>query len=164
MARIMQDGTAEDLIRSFTQIACAENHAKTILEKYEAQLENGLIDGNDPEAVNAQLEKINDIMLEINAMADLRRGVMHHLMTMYNGDVDYWCMVKHLAVGAYCAFEAYQASDDDAELYGLYLEANKRFIKAMSHFLGVEITECAACFADALKTKGDDNDTLPSGM
>lgn len=149
--RIMQDGTAEDLIRSITQTACAENHAKTILEKYEAQLENGLIDGNDPEAVNAQLEKINDIMLEINAMADLRRDMMHHLMTMYNGDVDYWCMVKHLAVGAYCAFEAYQASDDDAGLYGMYLEANKRFIKAMSHFLGVEITECAACFADALK-------------
>lgn len=160
---IMQDGTAEDMIRSFTQIACAENHAKTILEKYEAQLENGFIDATDSEAVNAQIEKINDIVIEIQSMADLRRNMMRHLMYMYNGDVDYWCMVKHLAVAAYCAFEAYQASDDDAELYGLYLDANKRFIKAMSHFLGVEITECAACFADALKTKGEPNDTISSG-
>ena len=151
MATIIQDGVAEDLIRSFTQIACAENHAKTLLEKFNGQLENGSIDAMDQEAVNAQLEKISDIESEINSLAELRRSIMHHLMVMYNGDTDYWCMVKHLAVGAYCAFEAYQASDNDTELYGLYLDANKRFIKAMTHFLGVEITECAACFADILK-------------
>lgn len=151
MRNIQSDGTAEDLIRSFVQIGCAENHAKTILEKYEGQLENGFIDATDPEAVKAQLDKISDITEEINQLAELRRSLMLRLLNMYQGDKDYWCMVKHLGVGAYCAFEAYQASEDDPDLYTIFLEANKRFTKAMTHFLGVEITECAACFADILR-------------
>lgn len=151
MRTIVQDGTAEDLIRAIVQTACAENHAKTILEKKEGQLENGFIDPEDTEKVTKQLEEIADLTDEINALAELRRRTMLHLMEMYDGDKDYWCMVKHLAVASYCAFEAYQASENDTELYDIYMEANKRFTKAMTHFLGVEITECSACFLEILK-------------
>lgn len=154
---IVQDGTAEDLIRAFVQVGCAENHAKTLMEKYNAQLENGLIDLDDSAAVLAQTDKITDITDELNNLAELRRSLMLRLFNMYDGDKDYWCMCKHTAVAAYCAFEAYQASDDDTELYALALEANKRFINAMTHFLGVEITECSACFLDQLKAERKDN-------
>lgn len=148
---IQSDGIAEDLIRSIVQTACAEVHSKTLLEKFEAQLSDGIIDLNDDEAVQKQINLIEDVQFEINALAELRRSIMLKLFNMYHGDKNYWCLIKHLGVAAYTAFEAYQASDDDAELLNLAIEANKRFVKALTHFLGVEITDCAACFADMLK-------------
>ena len=150
---IQNDGTAEDMIRSFVQIGCAEGHAKTLLEKFTAELENGIIDITDEEVVKKQTEKIEEITEEIDALAELRRSIMLKLFDMYDGDKNYWCMVKHLGVGAYTLFEAYQASDDDTELLTQALEANKSFIKAMSRFLGTEITECASCFSDLLKAR-----------
>lgn len=149
MRNIQSDGVAEDLIRAFVQVGCAEVHAKTLLEKYNAELENGLIDIEKD--LDSHTEKLNDIIEELTSLAELRRALMKRLFDMYDGDKDYWCLVKHLGIGAYTLFEAYQASDDDVELYTLALDANKRFIKALTHFLRQEITECAACFADALK-------------
>ena len=153
MRNIQSDGIAEDLIRSFVQAGCAEIHAKTLVEKYNAQLENGLIDLSDTRAVMEQTEKITAITDELNNLAELRRSLMLRLFSMYDGDKEYWCLVKHLGIGAYTLFEAYQASEDDPELYTLALEANKRFIYALTHFLGVEVTECASCFADILKSE-----------
>lgn len=154
---IQSDGTAEDIIRAFVQAGCAEVHAKTLVEKYNAQLENGLIDLNDSGAVLRQTDKITAITEELNNLAELRRSLMLRLFDMYDGDKDYWCMTKHLGIGAYTLFEAYQASEDDSELYTLALEANKRFVWSLSHFLGTEITDCAACFADLMKSKGKEN-------
>lgn len=151
MGNIQSDGTAEDLIRSFVQVGCAELHAKTLLEKANAELENSLIDIYDNEAVKKQTEKITYLTDEIESLAELRRSLMLRLFNMYDGDKSWWCMVKHLGIGAYTLFEAYQASDRDSELLELALSANRRFISAMTQFLGLEITECAACFADALK-------------
>lgn len=150
---VVQDGASEDLIRSFVQIGCAELHAKTILEKAEAEMEEGIIDLEDSEAVERQMKKISDIEEEMNDLANLRRRTMLRLFDMYDGDKDYWCMVKHVGTGAYTLFEAYEASGDPT-LYDLALEANKAFIRALTHFLGVEITDCAACFSDILKAKG----------
>lgn len=152
MANIQSDGIAEDLIRSIVQTACAEVHAKTLLEKFEAQLSNGIIDVQNEEVVAHQLGLIEDTQYEINALAELRRSIMLKLFEMYNGDKNYWCLIKHLAVASMTAFEAWQASDDDAELLNIAIESNRRFVKALSHFLGTEIVDCAACFADALKT------------
>lgn len=151
------DGIAEDMIRAFVQTGCAEIHAKTLLEKYQAQLENGLIDVTDPEVVQAQIEKIDDTVQEITSLAQLRRGIMLRLFELFDGDKDYWCEVKHLGIGAYTLFEAYQASDDDPTLLNLANEANKRFIKALTRFLGVPITECASCFSDILKAQKKEN-------
>lgn len=147
------DGIAEDMIRSFVQTGCAEIHAKTLLEKYQAQLENGLIDVTNPDTVQAQLEKIDDTVQEIAALAQLRRGIMLRLFEMYDGDKDYWCLCKHAGISAYTLFEAYQASDDDPSLLNLATEANKRFIKALTRFLGITPTECASCFSDILKAQ-----------
>lgn len=152
MARnIQSDGIAEDLIRSIVQTACAEVHSKTLLEKFEAELSDGIVDPEDAEAVQKHIELIEDVQYEINALAELRRSIMLKLFNMYDGDKDYWCLIKHLGVAAYTAFEAYQASDDDAYLLNIAMEANRRFTKALSHFLGVGITDCAACFADMVK-------------
>lgn len=151
------DGIAEDMIRSFVQAGCAEIHAKTLLEKYQAQLENGIIDVTNEKVVQEQIEKIDDTVQEIAALAQLRRGIMLKLFNMYQGDKDYWCMTKHLSISAMCAFEAYQASDDDPDLLNLATEANKRFIKALTHFLGIPITECSSCFSDLLKAQKEIN-------
>lgn len=145
------DSQAEDLIRAFVQVGCSESHLKTLLEKAVSELENGLIEVENPEVLKAHTEKIDEITEEITLTADLRRRMMLKLFNMYDGDKSYWCMVKHLGVGAYTAWEVYQASDDDPELLQMALDANKRFIKAMSRFLGTEIVECAACFGDMLR-------------
>lgn len=145
------DGIAEDMIRAFVQVGCAESHAKTIMEKTSAELDNGLVDVEDADAVQRTVDKLTEITEEIGLLANLRRDIMLQLFEMYDGDKDYWCMVKHLGVGAYTIFEAYQASDDDPELLLMSMEANRRFIKALSRFLGTEITDCAACFHDMLK-------------
>ena len=143
---VVSDGIAEDLIRSFVQVGCAEVHMKTLIEKTNSELENGIA-----EDFQAQSEKLNELVEEANNLAELRRSIMLRLFNMYDGDKDYWCVVKHLGIGAFTLFEAYEASEDDPALLELALEANKRFIKAMCRFLGTEIVDCAACFADILK-------------
>lgn len=146
------DGIAEDLIRAFVQIGCAENHAKTLLEKAQSELEEGIIDVEDRDVALTQVDKINQLTEETNRLADLRRKMMLKLKELYpDGDPSFWCMVKHLGVGAYTAWEVYQASDDDPDFFNLAFEANKAFIRALSSFIGVEVVECAACFSDILK-------------
>lgn len=150
------DGIAEDIIRSFVQIGCAEIHAKTLREKYVAQLENGIVDVEDAEAVGAMVAKVEEIETEINELAQTRRRSMLCLYSMYeneNSNKDFWCQVKHLGIASMTLFEAYQASEKDLELLDLSYEVNKQFIKALTQFLGVEIMDCASCFQDFLKGK-----------
>lgn len=155
--RMSESGIAEDLIRSYVQFGCAEIHAKTLYEKATAELENGLIDVTDSDVLARQLEKVEQFREDINTYAELRRGIMRHLFEMFDGDRQMWCQAKHLGIGAMTLFEAYQASDDDPELLSMCIEANKAFVNAMSRFLGVEITSCSACFADAIRDeKGDE--------
>lgn len=150
MANIQSDGAAEDIIRSFVQLCCAEGHAKTILEKTEAELENGIVDVENEEECQKAVEKINSMTEELHAISEARRATMLRLFNMYHGDKDYWCMVKHLGNAAYTLFEAYQATEDP-ETYDLALEANKCFVRALTHFLGVELTDCISCLSDMLK-------------
>lgn len=151
MATIVQDGATEDLIRAFQQMACAEGHYKTLIEKYQSELENGLIDVEDENVRNAHLDKLNGAIEELGMLAELRRSTMWQVMDAYEGDKNYWCLVKHLSMAEYTMFEAYQASDNDAALLNLYLAANARFVNAVTRWLGTEITSCASCLGDILK-------------
>lgn len=147
------DGIAEDIIRSFVQVASAEMHAKTLLEKRMSEIENGLVAIDNPEVLSDHFEKIDDIKNEIIELANLRRQDMLFLYELYgsNGDKEKWCSVKHLGIAMMTAFEAWQASDNDEILLNAAIRKNAIFIKATSQFLGIEVTECAACFADFLK-------------
>lgn len=147
------DGLAEDLIRSLVQIASAEMHAKTLLEKRVSELENGLLDVEQDEVLTMQLDRIAELKEEIEELAELRRGDMLYLFELYGskGDKEQWCLVKHLGIAMMTAFESWQASDREEALLSAYLKKNQLFIRSVSRFLGVEITECAACFADSLK-------------
>lgn len=128
------------------------SHAKTLYEKTIAELNNGLVDVEDAEVVQKHLDKAQMFKEDINDYAELRRGIMRKLLEMFpNGDKSMWCQAKHLGIGMMTLFESYQASEDDAELLHMAYVANEAFTKAMSRFLGVEITSCASCFADALK-------------
>ena len=152
-------GIAEDMIRSYIQFGCAEIHAKSLYEKTIAELNNGLIDVTDAEVRNKHLERAEMFKDDINAYASMRRDIMRKLLDMFpNGDKAMWCQAKHLGIGMMTLFEAYQGSDDDVELLHMAYEANEAFTNAMSRFLGVEITSCAACFSDMLR--GDDDATL----
>jgi len=145
------DGYAEDLIRSFVQIATLEMHAKTLLEKRESEFTNGLTDYN----IDEHMKIIERMKEEVNTFTDIRRGDMLFLYQMFEskGDKEQWCMVKHLAIASMTAFEAWQGSDAKYEstLFQMYIEKNKLFVNAMTKFLGVEITECASCFSDILR-------------
>lgn len=149
--KFSETGMAEDMIRSFVQFGAAEIHAMNLYYKSTAELENGLVDVEDSEVLQKQLEKCEQYQMDIETYANLRRSVMRNLFEMFDGDKDTWCLVKHLGIGAMTIFEAYEASDNSVELLNLAYEANKAFVNAMSRFLGVEITDCAACFADAMK-------------
>lgn len=145
------DGMAEDIIRSIVQMGCAEVHAKTLYEKAVAELENGLIDIGNDDVVQTQLKKIEAIKEEISSYASIRRKAMLYLFGMYKGDKNYWCEIKHLGIAAYTLFEAWEASDNDDDLLDIAMEAQKAFTRALCAFLGKEITDCAACFADMIK-------------
>lgn len=181
MATIINDGLVEDLIRTFQQLACTEGHLKTLIEKYQSEIQNRLIEVEDeaelkalaeklevePKDVNdvlrkAHIVKLNDTIDELNDLAELRRAVMLRVMNAYPAaDKNWWCTVKHLSMASYCAFEAYQASDNDAVLLNIWLATNARFVNAMTHWLGTEITSCAACFSDILKgEKGNEQAEL----
>jgi len=157
------DGIAEDIIRSFVQIAVLEMHTKTLLEKRVSELENGRVDVND---IEEQLEVIKELEIEIHKLAEVRRADMLYLYEMYGsvGDKEQWCCVKHLAIAMMSAFEAWQASDHDPFLLSAALKKNQYFTKALSMFLGVEITECAACFADILKLNKEEDIDETSNM
>lgn len=146
------DGVAEDLIRSIVQLSCAELHYKTLYEKYSAQLENGLV---DEEKIEEQIILISDSLEELQDTAQLRRRAMVALFGMYKGNKDYWCQIKHLGASAYTLLECYLASDDDMNLLELAMDANKAFVRALTHFIGAEISDCSACLSDFLKGNSD---------
>lgn len=153
-----ETGMAEDEIRAFVQFGAAEIHTMNLYYKTTAEMENGLVDVENNEVLQKHLEKAEQYRQDIEMYANLRRSVMRHLFQMFEGDKDVWCLAKHLGIGAMCTFEAYEASDNDFELLNIAYEANKAFVSAMSRFLGVEITDCAACFSDAMKGMDNGNE------
>lgn len=146
-----ETGMAEDMLRCIVQLGSAEMHYQTLYNKARAQLENGLIDVSDDEVRLSQIDKIEYYRSEINDVANVRRQMMRCLFKMFDGNKDAWCLIKHLGVASMTAFEAYQASEDDVELLDLYYDINKEFNKAVADFLGMGISDCAACLSDFLK-------------
>ena len=151
-------GAAEDLLRSIVQMGCAEIHAQTLYYKTTSELDNGIVDISDNEAVQKHIEKIEMFREDIEDYANLRRRMMKVLFDMFeDGDKTMWCQIKHLGVCAYTAFETYQASEQDPELLLIAYDANKAFVKAVTRFLGIEIGDCASCLTDALKGEMQDD-------
>lgn len=147
-----ETGMAEDMLRSIVQLGAAEMHYQTLYNKATAELENGLIEVENDDVRLNQLNKIDRYKGEINDIADVRRRMMRKLFSLFEGgNKDAWCLIKHLGVASMTAFEAYQGSNDDVELLDLYYDINKEFNKAVTDFLGMEITDCAACVSDFLK-------------
>lgn len=146
-----ETGMAEDMLRCIVQLGATEIHYQTLYNKARAELENGLIDVADDDIRISQVDKIEYYRNEINDVASVRRRMMKHLFNMFDGNKDAWCLIKHLGVAMMTAFESYQASNDDLDLLDIYYDINKEFNKAVADFLGMEITDCAACLSDYLK-------------
>ena len=147
-------GSSEDLLRAIVQMGAAEIHAMGLYYKTVAEMENGLVNIDDNEVLQKQIEKSEMYQEDIETYADLRRQMMNALMSMVGTDEankDLWCMVKHLGLAMMQTFEAYENSDNNLELLNIAYESNKAFTKAVTRFLGIEITSCSACLSDALK-------------
>lgn len=147
-------GAGEDLLRAIVQMGAAEIHAMGLYYKTIAEMENGLVNIDDNEVLQKQIEKSEMYQEDIEAYADLRRQMMNALMSMVgteDANKDLWCMVKHLGLAMMQTFEAYENSDNNLELLNIAYESNKAFTKAVTRFLGIEITSCSACLSDALK-------------
>ena len=147
-------GSAEDLLRAIVQMGAAEIHAMGLYYKTTAEMENGLVDIDDNEVLQKYLDKANMYLEDIETYAVLRRRMTTALKDMVgteNADKDLWCMVKHLGLSMMQCFEAYENSDNNLELLNLAYEANKAFTKAVTRFLGIEITDCASCLSDSMK-------------
>lgn len=149
---LSSSGIAEDMIRAFQQTSCAELHLMTLYQKTLAELENGLIDLDDDEVRMAHINLAEQYREDLIEVTDLRRRMMVSCFEMFSdGNKDVWCMVKHLGMASACAWEVYQASDDDPSLLSIAVDANKMFTRFITQFLGMEITDCASCVVDALK-------------
>ena len=147
------EGMLEDLIRAMVQLASAELHEKTNLERLNANLELGRIEFGD---FNMQeLEVIESLRLITEARRTHQKLI--YSLSGSKGDMKQWCKVKHMAMAMYTTFEAYQASDNDQALYSAYLQVNKLFIATMTKFLGFPVTDCASCFTDFLKGGGEED-------
>lgn len=147
-------GAAEDLVRAFVQMGCAELHLMTLYQKTYAEMENGLVDMENADVRKAQIEKAERYREDLIEVADIRRDMMRKCFEMFDGgNKDVWCMVKHLGISAMCAWEVWQASDDDPDLLYDAIQANKLFTKYLTEFFGVEISDCASCLSDMLKGK-----------
>lgn len=147
-------GSAEDLLRAVVQMGAAEIHAMGLYFKTTAEMENGLVNIDDPEVLQKQIEKAEMYREDIETYATLRRQMTTALRDMVGTDEankDMWCMVKHLGLSMMQCFEAYENSDNNLELLNLAYEANKAFTKAVTRFLGIEITDCASCLSDSMK-------------
>lgn len=149
-------GSSEDLLRAVVQMGAAEIHAMGLYFKTTAEMENGLVNIDDPEVLQKQIDKAEMYREDIETYATLRRQMTTALKDMVGteeANKDMWCMVKHLGLSMMQCFEAYENSDNNLELLNLAYEANKAFTKAVTRFLGVEISDCSACLSDALKGK-----------
>lgn len=147
-------GASEDLLRAVVQMGAAEIHAMGLYFKTTAEMENGLVNIDDPEVLQKQIDKAEMYREDIETYATLRRQMTTALRDMVGteeADKDMWCMVKHLGLSMMQCFEAYENSDNNLELLNLAYEANKAFTKAVTRFLGIEISSCSACLSDALK-------------
>lgn len=147
-------GAGEDLLRAVVQMGAAEIHAMGLYFKATAEMENGLVDVDDPEVLQKQIEKAEQYREDIETYAVLRRQMTNALKDMVgteDANKDMWCMVKHLGLSMMQCFEAYENSNENLELLNLAYEANKAFTKAVTRFLGIEISDCSACLSDALK-------------
>ena len=147
-------GASEDLLRAVVQMGAAEIHAMGLYFKTTAEMENGLVNIDDPEVLQKQIEKAEMYREDIETYATLRRQMTTALKDMVGTDEankDMWCMVKHLGLSMMQCFEAYENSDNNLELLNLAYEANKAFTKAVTRFLGIEISDCASCLSDAMK-------------
>lgn len=149
---LSSSGMAEDMIRAFQQMSCAELHLITLYQKTLAELENGIIDVEDDEIRNAHIEKAEQYREDLINVTNCRRDMMRACFEMFDdGDKDVWCMVKHLGASSACAWEVWGASDDDPTLLQIAVEASKLFTRFITQFLGMEITDCASCLSDYLK-------------
>lgn len=147
-------GASEDLLRAVVQMGAAEIHAMGLYFKTTAEMENGLVNIDDPEVLQKQIDKAEMYREDIETYATLRRQMTTALKDMVGTDEankDMWCMVKHLGLSMMQCFEAYENSDNNLELLNLAYEANKAFTKAVTRFLGIEITSCSSCLSDALR-------------
>lgn len=152
--RSSEVGSAEDLLRAVVQMGAAEIHAMGLYFKTTAEMENGLVNIDDPEVLQKQIDKAEMYREDIETYATLRRQMTTALKDMVGteeANKDMWCMVKHLGLSMMQCFEAYENSDNNLELLNLAYEANKAFTKAVTRFLGIEISSCSACLSDALK-------------
>lgn len=147
-------GAGEDLLRAIVQMGAAEIHAMGLYYKTTAELENGLVDIDNPGILQKQLEKAEQYKEDIETYAVLRRqmtNVLSEMVGTEDRNKDMWCMVKHLGLSMMQTFEAYENSDNNLALLNLAYEANKAFTKAVTRFLGLEISDCSACLSDSLK-------------
>jgi len=155
-------GVAEDLIRGLQNLVALEAHYLTDLLKYQSQIDQNLVDGDEIMSTIESIEFSQEMLTNITM---LRRAEMKRLKSMFKdeeGDDSYWCSVKHLLGVTMFLTEVWQGTNDDDD-FDAMVKANELLIYTMTKFLGVEITSCAACFSDMLKANvekknGDDAD------
>ena len=141
-----------DLALSIAQDCADEWHSRDYIQGLESELES--VDEKEMPALHEKLKKqIEEEKEEWLDGVKLRRRKMDVLgIQSPNYDYHKRCTLKHRATAYVEAVETYQASPQDIN-YVVLVKSEKRFFRALSKFMGMEITDCGRCLSDQLNVE-----------
>lgn len=81
---------------------------------------------------------------------DIRRWIMDKIKNDFNGNMHYWCSLKHAIEIWQYATEIMYANMDDTYLVHVQHKASDMMYSILSKFINQEITTCWRCMNDVL--------------
>lgn len=144
-------GLAEELIGALTNQTAEERHLQVMLNDIDAKMKNGIYETDEDLKVLA--DKHERLHTYINSATNLRRKTLGKIYSLGNDGQDekFWCTIKHKIASTGMLFEAMQAKNlEDDELEEMYFQSQEQLNLYITEFLGLEISPCSTCVADAL--------------
>lgn len=156
-------GITEDIITNIMHLGASEYHLEILIRKYEDQIKFWYNQDNpemqseeDKIAIFDTKDKVNQITMTLKQVTEERRRAMTLLKAQANdnGNLDLWCLLKHVLVAVITSFEAWQVDFADDKVKFVFLEQSRVANQVLAMFLGYEVTPCSACLTDQLKEDG----------
>lgn len=81
---------------------------------------------------------------------NIRRKLMDKIKDEFNGNMHYWCSLKHAIEMRQYSTEIMYANMDDVDVVTIQSEASKIMYSVLSKFINQDTTTCGRCFNDLL--------------
>lgn len=88
---------------------------------------------------------------QISRYTKVRRDVMEKIRQSFDGNMHYWCSLKHAIESRQYATEVLYAEPENMDLMKIQQECSNWMYAILSKFIWQEITTCWRCFHDAIQ-------------